>query len=180
MHCGYRIPEPWILAEDRRRYSLALVDTVTNKELAKLQVARRHSPILLGRPRRVSWRASVEMPRRWLGQGWNQVLAETGMRFTSNLDVSKRTVVLNRQLTLDTWSIPADQADAYLRVVAKANLNLTKLFARARLGRIVPATSTLRWVLASRWRRALLALCLFILFEIVMSMINGARAGRLS
>lgn len=172
MRCAYEIREPWTRAENGRRHSLSLVDTVTNKELPKLQIARRQSPILLGRPRRVSWRATIEMPRRWWGKGWRKVVDEPGMRFTSHLKIAGRTVVFDRELEINGWSIAADQADTYMRVVAKANLNVVKLFARVRLGRIGPPNNPWRWLLASRWRRVLLAVILFILYEVI---VNGLR-----
>ena len=64
MRCEYDLEKPWAAPDKRKLISLPLLDTVTNKELAKLQATRRHSPIHLGRPRRVSWRATVDMPRR--------------------------------------------------------------------------------------------------------------------
>ncbi len=172
MRCAYEIRDPWSAAGDRGRRNLPLVDTVTNKELARLKVARRRSPILLGRPRRVSWRATVEMPRRWSGKGWRQLLDEPGLRFTSNLQIAGRTVVADRELTVGAWSIPADQADAYLRVVAKANQNLTRLLARVQLGRIAPPSNLWRWLLANRWRRVLLVLVLLIVYDIVMTLLH--------
>ncbi len=172
MRCTYEIPEPWAAADDKGRRALILIDTVTNRELASLKVARRHSPILLGRPRRVTWRATVEMPRRWFGKGWRQVLDEYDLRFTSDLEIVGRTAVMDRELVIGAWSIAADQADAYARVVAKANQNVTKLFARVQLGRIVPPSGALRWLLSKPAGSVLLLVILYILFEIVMSALN--------
>jgi hypothetical protein len=173
MRCGYEIPNPWILSQDGRRWALPLIDTVTNKELAKLQVARRHSPILLGRPRRVSWRATVKMPRRWWGKGWQHVLEEPGLRFTGNLKISGKEVVVDRELIVGAWSTAADQADGYLRVVAKINQNVTQLFARKELGRIVSPVSPWRRLLASRWRRLALIAIIWIVYLIVSNTVSN-------
>ncbi len=172
MRCAYEIREPWTATDGHGRRTLCVIDTVTNKELVPLKVARRHSPILLGRPRRVSWHATVEMPRRWRGKGWRQVLDESDLRFTSNLEIAGRTVVVDRELLIGAWSIAADQADAYLRVVARANQNLTKLLARVQLGRIVPSSSPWRLLLANRWRRVLLVLALYVLYVIVITLMH--------
>lgn len=163
IRCAYDIPSPWVGIEDGRRQALLLLDTVTNKELAKLQVTRRHSPIMLGRPRRVSWRATVEMPRRWSGKGWQQRLEEPGLRFTGNLKMSGKEVAVEHELTVGAWSIGPDQANSYVRVVTKANQNVTQLFARAVRGRIVCPNGPWKRLLASRWRRAALIVIVYIL-----------------
>jgi hypothetical protein len=172
MRCSYEIPNVWSPCQDGRRWALSLPDTVTNKELAKLQVARRHGPILLGRPRRASWRATVRMPRRWWGKGWQHVLEEPGLRFTGNLRISGKDVVVDRELIVSAWSITADQADSYIRVVAKLNQNITQLLARQELGRIVSPVAPWRRLLASRGRRLALIAIIWILYLIVSNAVS--------
>jgi Domain of Unknown Function with PDB structure (DUF3857) len=167
MRCGYEIPDPWIPGKDGRRWALPLLDTVTNKELARLQVTRRNSPILLGRPRRVSWRTTVKMPRRWWGKGWQQVLEEPGLRFTGNLKIAGKEVMVDRELTVAAWSVPAAQADGYVRMVTKLNQNVTQLFAHKQLGRVVSPVRFWRRLLANRWHRVALISIIFILYLIV-------------
>jgi transglutaminase-like putative cysteine protease len=169
MRCEYELEQPWSAPDERKLRALPLLDTVTNKQLAALGVARRHSPIHLGRPRRVTWRATVDMPRRWGGKGWCQVLDERGLKFTSNLDISRRTVVIDRELVVSAWSTDADQADGYIRVVTQANRNVTRLLARTRFGRIAPTSGPLRWFFANRRRRVFLILAIVILYEILLN-----------
>jgi hypothetical protein len=64
------------------------------------------------------------------------------------------------------------QADAYSRVVARANANLTRLFARVQFRRIVPPGNRWRWFLASRWRRVLVVAALFTLYLIVIRLLR--------
>ncbi len=169
VRCTYDIPQLWSLARDRRRWAMSLVDTVTNKELAKLQVPRRHNAIVLGRPRSVRWRATVEMPRRWWGKGWEQVLDAPGLRFTSHLKMTGREVAIERELIVGAWSIAADQTDVYLGVVTKASQNVTQLFARVEFGRIVCPNNPWRRLLASRWRRAALLAIIFMIYLIAIN-----------
>ena len=68
----------------------------------------------------------------------------------------------------------AEQSEAYSRVSAKANLNLTHLFAHLQFGRIVPPVSFWRLLIASRWRRALLLVVLIVLYKIGITIYNGA------
>lgn len=75
------------------------------------------------------------------------------------------------KLPTEPWSLlacsplapgdPCWSADCYLRVVANANQNLTKLFARAQLGRIVPPNRSRRWL---PLHRALLFLVIVIIW----------------
>jgi hypothetical protein len=167
MRFAYEIPNPWILAQDGKRWMLPLLDTVTHKELAKLQVTRRQGPVLLGRPRRASWRATVTMPRRWRGKGWQNVFEEPGLRFTGNLKFSGKEVIVDRELTVSAWSMAADQADGYTRVVTKLNLNVTQLFARMELGRLVSAVSLWRRLLGSRRRRLTIIIIFWIIYVVV-------------
>ncbi len=164
MHCSYDIPDAWQAGEKRQTRNFPLVDTVTNKELAKLQVVRRQSGILLGRPRGVSWRATVTMPRSWKGKGWNQVIEEPGLRFVSTLKVARDQIVAERVLTIGVWSLPAGQADGYAKVVAKTNLNIVKLLAREQFGRVAPPAKLWHLFLTNRWLRALLIAAIYLLY----------------
>jgi hypothetical protein len=85
-----------------------------------------------------SWRAVLNVPRRWHGKGWHEVLDEPGLRYVSNFNVAKRQAVIEHVLTLDVWSVPAEHAAAYNRVFTKANTNLTRFFARTLFGLITP------------------------------------------
>lgn len=169
MRCEYEIAQPWSAPDNRKLRALPLLDTLTNKELARLQVSRRHSAILLGRPRRVTWRATVQMPRRWWGTGWRQVLDEAGLRFTSHLEIKNRAVVVEHELVVSAWSTAAEQADGYTRVVNKANQNVTRLLARTRFKRIAPTSGPWRWFIANRRRRIVFVVIVVVLYEIIVN-----------
>jgi hypothetical protein len=168
MTSGYDIPDPWVIAPTARRWNLPLTDPLTNKELPVLRVARRHSPILLGRPRRVSCRVTVEMPTRWAGKGWHQDVNEAGLQFINDLELGGREVVLERKLIIGTASMASNQSDAYLRVVTKANQNVTQLFGRVAFGRIVSPITPWRRLMTSQWRRAIVTGIAIILYAIFM------------
>ncbi len=172
MQVSYDIRDPWKAGKTATQRTFAVLDGATNHELSALQVARRHSPILLGRPRRVRWRATVEMPCRWAGTGWHQIIDEPGLRFTSELKIAGGTVTLDRELTISEWSMPADKADAYVRVVGKVKLNITNLFARVRMGRIAPPVNRWRRALLSRRGRLLLIAVIFLLYELILDALH--------
>jgi transglutaminase-like putative cysteine protease len=166
LHVSCELPTPWKLEEGGKRQMFPLSDTVINREIAQLKVTRRSAPIYLGRPRRVSWRATVNMPRHWSGRGWHHLIDETGFRLASNLEISDRTVLVERQLSINDWSVPAAEADSYVRAVTMANQNLVRLYARVQFGYIVSPTNLLLRLLANRWGRLLLII-------IVIAIINS-------
>jgi hypothetical protein len=86
------------------------------------------------------WRARLNMPCRWSGQGWRNVSGERGAILRSDLTIEERSVVLERVLVIDGWCLPADRAEGYARLLADLTRNATKLWARVRFGRIHPAT----------------------------------------
>ena len=88
-----------------------------SKELSRLRVRQRRTAILLGLPRHVSWRAIIEMPARWSGSGWMHFLEGPGLRLTDDLRIEDTTVTVLRDLTVGDWSMPADKASDYVRIV---------------------------------------------------------------
>jgi hypothetical protein len=141
--CSYEIRDCWTREPDGK-LSFKIADDFTVKELAVLKDTRRQSDILLGRPRKASWRAQLHMPRRWRGTGWSDVLDEPGIRFSSELLVEKDLLSLGKVLTIDTWSVTAARAEGYAEVASRVMRNLTTLWARERFGKLIPPVSGLR------------------------------------
>jgi transglutaminase-like putative cysteine protease len=131
----YEIPACWT-RESATRWGFALADDFTNKELTALKNTRRSSEIFLSRPRSVVWRARLTMPRRWRGAGWRNVSGERGAILRSDLTIDARSLVVERVLVTDSWSLPADRAEGYARLVADLGRNATKLWASVIFGRI--------------------------------------------
>jgi hypothetical protein len=153
LHFAYEIAECWKSAPAKGRWEFNIADHFTTKELAPLKITRRSSEIFLGRPRTVLWRARIEMPRRWHGAGWRNVSGDRGAILRDDLTIDARAVTIERVLVIDSWSLPADRADAYTGLVAAISRNATKLNGRAILGRIHSAavggfTRQGIWVLA--------------------------------
>jgi transglutaminase-like putative cysteine protease len=134
----YEIPECW-KHDSGGLWGFALPDHFTSKELAALNVTSRTSQIVLGRPRRVVWRARLTMPRRWGGAGWRNVSGERGAILRSDLSIDGRGVLLERVLVIDDWCLPADRAEAYTRLVTDLSRNVTKLWGRVYFARIHPS-----------------------------------------
>jgi hypothetical protein len=63
---AYRIPDCW-KPETNKRLRFDLVDAFIWRELGPLKGLDRQSDIYLGRPRKITSRAIMEMPRKWLG-----------------------------------------------------------------------------------------------------------------
>ena len=61
----------------------------------------------------------------------------------NDLDFDSRTVILDRVLVIDDWSLPADRASAYARLVSDISRNATKFYARALFGRIFSVAGAL-------------------------------------
>lgn len=148
---AYDIPDCWKAEPGKSRWEFSIADHFTTKELAALKSTRRTSEILLARPRTVVWHARVQMPRRWGGQGWRKVSGEGAATLRNELIIDSRTVILERVLVINDWSLPADRADAYVRLVSDISRNGAKLYARAFFGRIfslsgVVSPRTIYWV----------------------------------
>lgn len=133
---AYEIADCWKPVPGKTRWEFNIVDHFTTKELTALKTTRRTSEILLGRPRTVVWRARLQMPRRWGGKGWQKVSGELGAILRNDLTVDSRTVTMERVLVIRDWSLPADRADAYIRLVSDISQNAAKLYARTLFGRI--------------------------------------------
>jgi len=78
------------------------------------------------------------MPRHWSGEGWRRVLQERGLRFTDVADVYGDVVRVDREVTIDAWSLPASRAQGYAEIASRLTQNVTLVFSRERFGRLVP------------------------------------------
>jgi transglutaminase-like putative cysteine protease len=143
LHFAYEVAECWKRESGKGRWEFSIADHFTIKELAAPKSTRRNFAILLGRPRTVVWRARIQMPRRWAGRGWRNVSGERGAILRNDLDFDSRTVILDRVLVIDDWSLPADRASAYARLVSDISRNATKFYARALFGRIFSVAGAL-------------------------------------
>lgn len=112
------------------------------------------------------WRARLEMPCRWRGQGWRQVSGEPGAILRNDLTIDERSVVLERVLVIDDWCLPCDRSEGYARLVTDLAHNVSKLWARVNFGRISPAAGrTLDW--------RLVAVGIWLLFVFVIPTCNS-------
>lgn len=171
---NYEIRDCWKPSEKKGRLGFSIADNFTVKELGVLKSTRRDSEIFLGRPRTATWTARMKMPREWHGAGWHHLIEESGLHLRSELSIDGHYVKFERRVSIDTWSIAADQADAYSRVIAKLANNAAKLWARVLFGRIHPAAGGWFGLAAYRWRIVWFAFwLLFILFNFL-----GKNSGR--
>ena len=166
MSFGYQLRDCWKEDVKSGRLMLELVDGVLTKELAPLDAAPRTFPVSLGRPRRASWRATVQLPCRWRGEGWHQAIREPELFYSTVLQFNRRQVVLERQLLVSAWSMSAGRADAYAAAVAKLRQNKATLFARVRFGRIRPPGRL------PRVARVLLRILIFFVVWLVLVTLN--------
>ena len=140
--CVYELPDCWKPADQAGRVGLHVADPFCHKELTALKSIQRKSELFLGRPRKVSWRARLQMPRQWQGSGWHKELNDSGIRFLSELTVLNKEVVFEREVQVDDWSAGPDKAGAYAQIVAEMRRNSATLLAYKGYGDAVePAAS---------------------------------------
>lgn len=136
--CRYELKEAWKRPDKERWWRFIFPDSFTAKELNVLKGMQRHSEILLGRPRRASWRARVRMPSSWHGTGWNQLYKEPGLEFRSTAALNKHETIAEHELTVDTWTMPPGCAEQYSRIVGALHKNATVLKAQVSFGKLQP------------------------------------------
>jgi transglutaminase-like putative cysteine protease len=120
--------------------SLDIVDTTLPGELMPLNMTTRQADIFLGRPRKVTRRARIHMPCRWGGMGWNYESGAPDIRYTDRLDFSGRTIENAKEFEIGAWSLPPKNADLYREVVDKLRINVLKIPAQTRFGKVRPVT----------------------------------------
>jgi transglutaminase-like putative cysteine protease len=137
----FEIRNCWKAPDRSGRVGFNIADPFVGNELAPLKDIRRHSDIFLGRPRKTTWRARLQMPRAWNGTGWRDEFDDAGIRFRSAFLVGQQEVVFERDVEINSWSIASDKAEAYAKIAEKVRQNVATLWARADLeGNIGPMT----------------------------------------
>jgi hypothetical protein len=160
---NYEIRDCWKPA-GAGRLSFGITDVTVTGELAPLQGTQRRTDIFLGRPRKTTHVVRMDMPCRWAGQGWFHKHRAPGVSYISRLDIDGRTIISTKELVVDAWSGPAEQAKAYSEVVGKLRENVLAIWGRERFGKIRPLAggssgiNTVVWiVIMVAWLLAMLA-----------------------
>jgi hypothetical protein len=133
---SYEIRDCWKQMEKPRTLSVTFVDNLLPGELALLKQLQRRSDIYLGRPRKMTRRICISMPRKWSGEGWQHNQEAPGLGFSDRVVIEGRTITGSRELTVETWSLPAQEATAYADVTRKLQENVLIISARERFGKI--------------------------------------------
>jgi transglutaminase-like putative cysteine protease len=147
---NYEIRNGW-RPVDKGRLGFKLSAASIAAELNPLKNAQRRTDVYLGRPRKLTWRARMHMPREWAGTGWHQVLNAMNVRYTNELIIATREVRHEKEMLISNWSLPASQANAYQELVVKARENLTTILGRVTLGRIHSAAGGAFGLNRKRW-----------------------------
>lgn len=129
--CSFEIRGCWKRNDRDARVLFEIADPFLGNELAPLDDLRRIGEIFVGRPRKATWRATLQMPREWQGTGWNQALSESGIQFRSDLRISGATVVAERELEIVAPTVAAMKAQGYSQIVEKLRQNVITLWATA-------------------------------------------------
>jgi hypothetical protein len=149
----YEIRNAWKPMGKKRRLGLQIAANSIAAELNPLKQTRRRTDVFLGRPRRSTWRVRIHMPRAWRGGGWNEVLNPTNLRFSNELVIGERMLVLTKEILISEWSLPASEASAYQELVTKMRTNVTTVFARTIFGRIFPVAGGPLGLTGRQWFR---------------------------
>jgi transglutaminase-like putative cysteine protease len=160
---AYEIHDCWKAIEGGR-LRFEIVDPVVAGELGALPRTQRQTDIYLGRPRKITRHVRMEMPYGWDGEGWDRVCEAPGLRHTDRLNLSKRQITSAKELVIDTWSIPAANAEDYNRVASELRDNLLTIWARERFRKIRPPTggqlisaASAWWIFIAVWSLVILA-----------------------
>ncbi|CAL80283.1 conserved hypothetical protein; putative transglutaminase-like enzyme, putative cysteine protease [Bradyrhizobium sp. ORS 278] len=88
-------------------------------ELAFAGRATREHDIFVGRPRRLSWRVHVEMPRAWPRTNTDESCELPGIKLTSRHGTADRHIDSFVELTVGAWTVPAVEAERYEQLVRR-------------------------------------------------------------
>lgn len=132
----YEIRNCWKPLKDRQALAFETVDTLVTGEVALLKGMQRTAPIMLGRPRTTSHSVVMTMPDQWHGEGWRHDLEVLGLRYRYGLIIDGLFIRLYRELQINAWSIPAQEADGYRLMVDKIRENVLSIWAREERGKI--------------------------------------------
>jgi transglutaminase-like putative cysteine protease len=161
---SYHVPKCWRPAETGKNLAFDVVDTALPGELSVLNSVARQSDIYLGRPRRLTRRIILIMPKRWAGEGWSHAEHMTGATYTNRFDIEGRTLISSKEFVVDAWSAPASEAVAYNAIAARLNENQLSILARLRFGRIRSPVGIL-WKVAHKWQ-----VIVFVVFLIITAL----------
>ncbi|CCD92059.1 conserved hypothetical protein [Bradyrhizobium sp. ORS 375] len=98
-------------------------------ELALAGRATREHDIFVGRPRRLSWRVHVEMPRAWPRTNTDESCELPGIKLTSRHGTADQHIDSFVELAVGAWIVPAAEAERYEQLVRRMQQDV--LFIRA-------------------------------------------------
>src|SRR5262249_28590809 len=130
----------WKASKDGGKLAFLSVDATISKQLNPIGERQRPTDIFLGRPRKLTRRIRMVMPRNWTGSGWSNHLEAPGLRLSSSLSIGKRTIEHSKELAVEAWTVPGTDILAYNEVVKKAEENQLTIWSRGRYGAVWPPT----------------------------------------
>lgn len=147
----YELPACWTPLPDKR-LQFDVQDIPVASCLVPAKGAYRKADIHLARPRKVSHRVHLKMPRRWPCEGWYRDEEAPGLTFVTRLKVEGKSLFHERSLTVSAWSLPPGNAKDYERILDAARHNVLSIWARQRFGRIrSPAWNGFGFNLTTMW-----------------------------
>lgn len=137
---SYEILDCWKPSSDGSRLSFPIV-VGFGQELQVLPNERRETEIFVGRPRKMTSRVQINMPRSWGGGGWQHRFEKIPVAYVHDFRVDGRILADFQELRIEDWSVRPAEAEAYNEVAKKAQENLLTFAASERFGRIRPWVS---------------------------------------
>lgn len=132
----YELRNCWKPTNDGRLLAFETIDTLVAGELQPLKGMQRTTPIMLGRPRKITHNVRMTMPCEWYGEGWEYDQRVFGMRYTGRLTIDGLFIKSTRELAINAWSIPAQHADDYRSITGKIRENTLAIWAQEERGKI--------------------------------------------
>jgi hypothetical protein len=136
------------------------------RNLQLLSAGHREADIHLGRPRKITSFTQFHMPCSWRGDGWSNHLEAPGVSYSDRLRIDGRSVIESRELTIDAWSTPAGELEAYNEIARKLQGDSLVIWARERFGRIRPWTGMKGF---NVWYGILIAWLILIVLRVVFA-----------
>jgi hypothetical protein len=167
---SYEIPDCWKPGSEGSRLEFFIAAGVSG-DLQPLSAGRRETEIFLGRPRKITGVIQFHMPSSWQGGGWSNRLEASGVTYTDRFRIDGRSIIESRELTIDAWSIPAREAEAYNEIAKKLQADILTIWARERFGRIRPWTGIKGRLLngiSNVWHAIWIVWLLIIILKVVM------------
>lgn len=117
---AYRIPQPWALGDDRVTWTASFRAPEIEAVLAEPDVIRRETPLGIDHPKRVLWRATLELPDDWGIAERDETIHGPAATFRASVRREPRRLLVEHEWTTLHDAVPASQVPRHVALVREA------------------------------------------------------------